>query len=176
MKFIPKTNKQYQFDEKGNVFSLKRNRYLKETKGFYSIIFEHGRRNIRKKALVNLYQALNTEMIPISLCSNYAITKNGFVYSYITNCEIKMFYNKEGYARTSLVADDGIRRKYSRCRLVALTFIENPTNKPCVNHKDGNKLNDNVDNLEWVTVSENTIHAWNNGLIKRNRDKNGKFI
>lgn len=48
--------------------------------------------------------------------------------------------------------------------LVAKAFIENPNNKPCVNHIDGNKLNAHVDNLEWVTYGENNLHALRNGL------------
>ena len=44
-------------------------------------------------------------------------------------------------------------------RLIALTFIENPLNKPQINHIDGNKLNNNVNNLEWVTNLENQQHA-----------------
>lgn len=58
------------------------------------------------------------------------------------------------------------------CRIVALNFIPNPENKPFVNHKDGNKKNDNIDNLEWVTGSENMIHAVKIGLqkIKYGRD------
>ena len=51
-------------------------------------------------------------------------------------------------------------------RIVAKTFIPNPENKTDVNHKDGNKKNNHVDNLEWVTKSENTRHAYSTGLLK----------
>lgn len=49
-------------------------------------------------------------------------------------------------------------------RLIALTFIENPDSKEFVNHKDGNKLNNHIDNLEWVTRQENEDHAFRTGL------------
>lgn len=67
-------------------------------------------------------------------------------------------------------------------RLVALHFIENPYNKQYVNHKNGNKLDNKVENLEWVTNQENVIHGYENGLNKEGLspiiqyDKEGKYI
>lgn len=51
-------------------------------------------------------------------------------------------------------------------RLVAIAFIDNPKNLPQVNHKDCNKLNNHIDNLEWCTNHENHTHARDNGLLK----------
>lgn len=71
--------------------------------------------------------------------------------------------DKDGYFRTCLTKD-GKRFMKTIHRLVAESFIENKLNKPCVNHINGIKLDNNVSNLEWVTVKENNIHAIKNGL------------
>lgn len=57
-------------------------------------------------------------------------------------------------------------------RLVGNAFIKNPDNKPCINHIDGNKSNNRVDNLEWCTYKENTEHAFITGMMV-NRDTKG---
>lgn len=56
-------------------------------------------------------------------------------------------------------------------RIIAQTFIFNLGNKPCINHKDGNKLNNNVENLEWCTYSENHKHAYKLRLMNREGER-----
>lgn len=75
--------------------------------------------------------------------------------------EKRTYVNGCGYESVSLAA-----RKYDIHRVLAELYIPNPYNKPCVNHKDGNKLNNDLSNLEWVTYSENNIHALQHGLRK----------
>lgn len=76
---------------------------------------------------------------------------------------LKYQEDKDGYFRVGL-SKNGKKKRYRVNRLVALTFIKNENNLPVVNHKDGNKQNNYVDNLEWVTNSENDLHAFKTGL------------
>ncbi len=69
-----------------------------------------------------------------------------------------------GYYSLFLFLDCGVKIGHTVHSIVAKHFIPNPENKPCVNHIDGNKLNNHVSNLEWVTYSENLIHAHKTGL------------
>lgn len=88
------------------------------------------------------------------------------------------------YLLVTLVNSDGTRKNAFIHRLMGETFIPNPDNKPQINHIDGNKQNNNLSNLEWVTVKENAQHAVNLGLttydyckVKVHQyDKNGNYI
>lgn len=81
-----------------------------------------------------------------------------------------------GYLMAQL-SYNGEKKKQYVHRLVAKAFIKNDSNKPEINHKDGNKLNNSVENLEWCTSSENKKHAYKNGLrsvVDVNGEKNGR--
>lgn len=84
----------------------------------------------------------------------YSITNDGRVYSYFSGRYLNKGFDKDGYALVTL-SRDNYKRTYRVHRLVAETFIENPDNKPEVNHKDFNVKNNWFENLEWVTQKEN---------------------
>lgn len=94
----------------------------------------------------------------------YMVSQNGEIFSIRSNKSIRPFVSS-GYFQIELNRL-GKAKKYLVHRIVAEAFIPNPNNLPCVNHKDGNKLNNNVSNLEWCTFSENMVHASRNGLLK----------
>lgn len=90
-------------------------------------------------------------------------TWNGYIFVQKEDLILKPGLNAKKYLYVSL-SKDNKTHTYRVHRLVAQTFIPNPENKPQVNHIDGNKSNNNVDNLEWCTNSENQIHAFKLGL------------
>ena len=97
--------------------------------------------------------------------TKYTIHKNGRVYSEFVGRFLQNRLSNRGYYHV-LLTENGIEKNHLIHRLVATAFIPNPDNKPQVNHKDGNKLNNNLDNLEWCTNRENAKHSYENGLTK----------
>lgn len=95
---------------------------------------------------------------------NYCIDTNGNVYNLKSDRFVKQHLTKKGYYRVGMICDNSVSKTCIVHRLVALAFI--PTNDISleVNHKDGDKKNNNVDNLEWVTSLENIQHAVTSGL------------
>lgn len=78
-------------------------------------------------------------------------------------------YETDGCGRRRVGSGDkGKSKKFFVHRLVAQAFVPNPDNLPCVNHKDGDKTNFSVSNLEWCTHSQNEQHAYDTGLMKPN--------
>lgn len=104
---------------------------------------------------------------------NYYVQDDGKIFSERTNKILSVQLDKDGYEKVQMMSTDGKRHRYSVHRLVLENFnpIEN-MNKFQVNHIDGNKRNNNLSNLEWVTCSENLIHAHKIGLKNQSGEHN----
>lgn len=124
-------------------------------------------------------------IVPIKDFDGYFISNDGKVYCNLgkgnrNRCkrcemyEIKPRSARNGYIRVYMRQTSTSKRvdKYVH-RLVAEHFISNPDSKPCVNHKDCNRANNNVANLEWVTHKENNSYTMQ--LNHMYRDEKGRF-
>jgi hypothetical protein len=100
---------------------------------------------------------------------NYEISNFGNVRNRVSNKILKL-NKKSGYYYINLTKNK-IKKSFIVHRLVALAFIENPENKSDVNHKDKNKLNNHITNLEWNTRKENNLHRSRGIIIKTNKNK-----
>ena len=112
----------------------------------------------------------------------YQVSNCGRIRSFLTKCVrnnveicdenshmMKPVHNIFGYCVVRLHKNDG-GKAFAVHRLVAKAFILNPNNLPQVNHMDGNKQNNNSDNLEWVTAKENIAHSFSTGLHMEGSD------
>ena len=108
---------------------------------------------------------------------NYIIFENGDVLSLLSGKYITKRIGTRGYSMINLCIN-GKCKTFAFHRIMAELFIPNPNNLPQINHKDGNKLNNSLDNLEWITASGNNMHALKTGLrhaAKGKNTNNGRF-
>ena len=114
------------------------------------------------------------EISKIILNGTFEVTNTGKVYRIKDGVRIEAAINyvsrNKRYCITSYYKDGKQKHVYVH-RLIAKAFAPNPENKPQVNHIDGNPRNNNANNLEWVTGSENMIHAYKTGLINPQRQQ-----
>lgn len=95
---------------------------------------------------------------------DYSIDINGNVFSKRRNKYMKPVKNKSGYSVIQLHKNMKFKT-FTIHRLIAKAFIPNPNNYPCINHIDGNKLNNDISNLEWCTHKHNSQEAVRIGLF-----------
>lgn len=128
----------------------------------FNILIESGE-------VVKIYDGMKKE---------YYISKSGKLYSFDkkskTIITIKLQRSKKGYLQY-MVRSKNQRVKINIHRTVAITFIPNPENKAQVNHIDGNKENNDISNLEWMTNKENCTHAHETGLHAKSNDNKQLF-
>lgn len=106
------------------------------------------------------------QIIVDNLATKYYITEDGQCYNSNTGKYLKGQISNSGYLNYNLTYG-GIKRRLYAHRLVAIAYILNPNNLPEVNHKNANKLDNRVENLEWVSHSENSRY---NTLIGNNKN------
>ncbi|MGG3450231.1 NUMOD4 domain-containing protein [Domibacillus aminovorans] len=100
----------------------------------------------------------------------YKVSESGEILGLKRNKLLKPYIDMSGYLVYAL--SKKCKAKHIKAhRIVAIAFVDNPMKKPQVNHIDGNKLNNHISNLEWVTASENIRHAFDNGLIKMSEER-----
>ena len=105
----------------------------------------------------------------------YYIDENGQLYTEYGSKPMSNNAIQNGYIVNSYFGEHGYRKDMKRHFVVATIFLQRKEGQNQVNHKDGNKLNNRVENLEWCTSKENIDHAWNNNLAKARKGSKNNF-
>ena len=130
---------------------------------------------VRAPGALNLIRDQGKEYFPIFDLYGYYVTIDGEVYSAKTNKILKQTSNKKGYRVVCTANYTNKSNTQIVHRLVAQTFILNPNNLPQVNHKDFNKSNNHVTNIEWCTNEYNTAHKLDSYRSGKRKNPNAKL-
>lgn len=110
---------------------------------------------------------------PIKNFCGYYVSNDGRVYSRSKNNNYRIYRLKPRQTEYGYLTVCFLKKHHKIHRLVADAFVPNPEKKPHVNHKDGNKTNNCVENLEWVSRSENMVHSYR--ILKHKSPMFGKI-
>lgn len=110
-----------------------------------------------------IYRRLGVRPVKVEGYEMYLVNEEGTVVNSRTGRVLREDLSSAGYKRVTMSAE-GKTKRMTVHRIVAETFLIKNNETDVVNHKDGNKLNNCVENLEWVTPSENARHAFRTGL------------
>ena len=122
------------------------------------------------KGFEGFYQISNYGRVK-SLSRLHKNNGKGYISKDLILCSSKNIW---GYMQYHFSKDNKAKTKTAH-RLIMETFVPNPNNYPCINHKDGNKQNNSLENLEWCTYSHNGKEAVRLGLIHFNPHSKGKY-
>lgn len=173
-KYIGKTYGNWVVIKRINT-SQKRPYYL--CKNFYGDERIFKQEQLKEIILNNEKPFIPQEKIKETKYPNIYVAENGNTYRKITLFNGKYSFiryttvSKQGYPRIT-VKVNGKRKNVSIHRLVAETFIPNPNNYPIINHKDENKQNNNVDNLEWCTYKYNNDYGTRKNKVRKTKNEN----
>lgn len=112
----------------------------------------------------------NVELRDIPGFEGYAATQDGRIWSYKSNIFLKDRASKDGYRRVNLMLDGKQKTRFVH-QLVALSWIDNPDNLPCLNHRDEKKDNNCVENLEWCDQTYNNNYGTRTERARKARHK-----
>lgn len=163
---------------KGSIFQCLKGNY--KTTGGYILKYKNDKiiENIKNKYIDDITEYKSLDIIEEKDFTNYLINKNGdIINKKYNNRKIKTFINENGYLTADLYYESKNKKQFQLHRLIAKLFLENSDkyyndNNYVVNHKDKNKQNNSIENLEWITKKENTIHGKGKKIAQINIETN----